>query len=245
MNPPQVYTCSPSWMLLKYLFIFIYSAVPSLSCHIWDVVSRPGIKPGPCALGAQSLSHWTIREVPLWGENFVSKCRSLAEINWEGVNFICRMGQSVVVCVCVCLTSLNNRFRPPTSWSSAYAWWKKSGVPRKVRFLLLPNVVVPRSTWRPPGPWEASRCPSSSTLALSTIFMSFANQRILLMNLNKLATDFFQKRHSSSCWKMESESRRASVLSKSCSKSSVLRVSSGNLSRKFPLWVAVHGFQDS
>ena len=80
---------------LKYLFIFIYSAVPSLSCCMWDIVSGPGIKPGPRALGAQSLSHWTIREVALWGENFVSKCRSLAEINWEGVNFICRMGQSV------------------------------------------------------------------------------------------------------------------------------------------------------
>ena len=25
-----------------------------------------GIKPGPAALGAQSLSHWTLREVPIW-----------------------------------------------------------------------------------------------------------------------------------------------------------------------------------
>ena len=66
---------------LKYLFIFIYSAVPSLSRRMWDIVCGSRIKPGPCALGAQSLSQWTIREVPLWGENFVSKCRSLAEIN--------------------------------------------------------------------------------------------------------------------------------------------------------------------
>ena len=110
---------------LKYLFLFI--------CCIWDIVSRPGIKPGPCALGTQSLSHWTIREFPLWGENFVSKCGSLAEINWEGANFISRMGQSIIacVCVCVCLTPPNHRFRPPTSWRSAYAWCKKSGVPQE------------------------------------------------------------------------------------------------------------------
>ena len=64
---------------------------------------RPGIKPGPRALGTQRLSQWTIREFPLWGENFVSKCGSLAEINWEGANFISRMGQSIIACVCVCV----------------------------------------------------------------------------------------------------------------------------------------------
>ena len=31
---------------------------------IWDLVLRPGIKPGPPALEAQSLSYWTTREVP-------------------------------------------------------------------------------------------------------------------------------------------------------------------------------------
>ena len=30
----------------------------------WDLVPRPGIKPRPRALGAQSPSHWTTREVP-------------------------------------------------------------------------------------------------------------------------------------------------------------------------------------
>ena len=30
---------------------------------MWDLVPRPGIKPGPPALGAWSLSHWTTREV--------------------------------------------------------------------------------------------------------------------------------------------------------------------------------------
>ena len=31
---------------------------------MWDLVPRPGIEPGPPALGVQSLSHWTTREVP-------------------------------------------------------------------------------------------------------------------------------------------------------------------------------------
>ena len=32
---------------------------------MWDLVPWPGIEPRPPALGAQSLSHWPIREVPL------------------------------------------------------------------------------------------------------------------------------------------------------------------------------------
>ena len=32
---------------------------------MWDLVPWPGIKPRPPAFGAWSLSHWTIREVPL------------------------------------------------------------------------------------------------------------------------------------------------------------------------------------
>ena len=43
---------------------FIYLAVLSLSCSMQDLVSWPGIEPGPPVLGAQSLSHWTTREVP-------------------------------------------------------------------------------------------------------------------------------------------------------------------------------------
>ena len=31
---------------------------------MWDLVPWPGVKPGPPALGAQSLTHWTTREVP-------------------------------------------------------------------------------------------------------------------------------------------------------------------------------------
>ena len=36
---------------------FFFLAAPGLSCGIWDLVSRPGIKPRPPALGTQSLSH--------------------------------------------------------------------------------------------------------------------------------------------------------------------------------------------
>ena len=35
-----------------------------LSCSMWDLVPWPGIEPRTPALGAQSLSHWTTREVP-------------------------------------------------------------------------------------------------------------------------------------------------------------------------------------
>ena len=45
-------------------FAFLYLAVPGLSCSMRDLVPRPGIEPGPPALGAWSLSPWTTREVP-------------------------------------------------------------------------------------------------------------------------------------------------------------------------------------
>ena len=38
-----------------------------LSWGMWDLVPWPGIEPGPLALEAWSLSHWTIREVQLPG----------------------------------------------------------------------------------------------------------------------------------------------------------------------------------
>ena len=36
----------------------------TLSCGMWDLVPWPGIKPGPPALGAWSLSHWSTRKIP-------------------------------------------------------------------------------------------------------------------------------------------------------------------------------------
>ena len=50
-----------SGFLLK---IVIYLVMLGLGCSMWDLAPRPGIEPGPPALGAQSSSHWTTREVP-------------------------------------------------------------------------------------------------------------------------------------------------------------------------------------
>ena len=47
----------------KLFNIFIYVAVPCLSCGMWDLVPWPGNEPGPPASGVQSLSHWTTMEV--------------------------------------------------------------------------------------------------------------------------------------------------------------------------------------
>ena len=43
--------------------LFIYLAVPGLSCGMWDLVLWPRINPGPPALGVQNLSHWITGEV--------------------------------------------------------------------------------------------------------------------------------------------------------------------------------------
>ena len=50
--------------LCKCLFLLIYLAAQGVSCDMWDLVPQPGIKPGPPALGAKGLNHWTTREVP-------------------------------------------------------------------------------------------------------------------------------------------------------------------------------------
>ena len=36
-----------------------------VAAFMWDLVPRPRIEPGPPALGAWSLNHWTTREVPV------------------------------------------------------------------------------------------------------------------------------------------------------------------------------------
>ena len=46
-------------------FIYFNLAALGLSCCMWDLAPCPGIEPRPPALGGQSLSHWTTREVPL------------------------------------------------------------------------------------------------------------------------------------------------------------------------------------
>ena len=47
-------------------YLFIYLAVPGLSCKTWDGVPGPGIEPGPPALGVRSLSSRTARKIPCW-----------------------------------------------------------------------------------------------------------------------------------------------------------------------------------
>ena len=58
--------------LFLFLFIYVFWLRQSKLRHVGslvaarmrDLVPRPGMEPRPPALGAQSLSHWTIREVP-------------------------------------------------------------------------------------------------------------------------------------------------------------------------------------
>ena len=59
---------------------FIYLAVLSLSCSMWDLVPWPGIEPGAPALRVWSLSHWTTREV--WA---MTSCLVKVEEYQEGV----------------------------------------------------------------------------------------------------------------------------------------------------------------
>ena len=46
-----------------FFFNFTFLLAPGLGCIMWDLVPWAGIKPRPPALGAQSLSYWTTREV--------------------------------------------------------------------------------------------------------------------------------------------------------------------------------------
>ena len=52
--------CYGMWDLF---FFFSSCGVRILSCGMWDLVPQPGIKPGPPALGARRLSHWSTWEV--------------------------------------------------------------------------------------------------------------------------------------------------------------------------------------
>ena len=63
----QTYWNGPGNLLFVFIFFFnffFFFAALGPSCSMWDTAPRPGIEPGPPALAAQSLSHWTTREVP-------------------------------------------------------------------------------------------------------------------------------------------------------------------------------------
>ena len=55
------------WIFLSFFFfliyLFIYLDTPDLSCSMCDLVSWPGIEPGPPDLEVWSVSHWTARKV--------------------------------------------------------------------------------------------------------------------------------------------------------------------------------------
>ena len=64
-----------SFFLFKYLFIWLCQVLVTacgvfscgmrtLNCCMWDLAPWPGIEPRTLALGAQSFSQWTTREVP-------------------------------------------------------------------------------------------------------------------------------------------------------------------------------------
>ena len=61
---PIFYKCTFHFLLFNFLKIFIYLAAPGLSGGRPDLVPWLGIEPWFSALEAQSLSHWTTREVP-------------------------------------------------------------------------------------------------------------------------------------------------------------------------------------
>ena len=64
-----------SFFLFKYLFVWLCQVfvtscgvfscgMRTLNCYMWDIVPWPGIEPSTLALGAQSFSQQTTREVP-------------------------------------------------------------------------------------------------------------------------------------------------------------------------------------
>ena len=50
---------------ILFICLFVYLFIFRLHCVACGILApRPGIEPMPPALGAQSLNHWTTREVP-------------------------------------------------------------------------------------------------------------------------------------------------------------------------------------
>ena len=80
----------------------------ALGCSIWDLVPWPGIEPGPSALEAQSLSHWTTREVSqgiLKGADsffsFYGGCMNRAW--WVTVQRVTKSQTQLRICEFICL----------------------------------------------------------------------------------------------------------------------------------------------
>ena len=66
----NIYLFGPTWFYLWhsgsfFYFTFLILAHGIFSFGTWNLVPQPGTDPRPPALGGQSLSHWTTREIPL------------------------------------------------------------------------------------------------------------------------------------------------------------------------------------
>ena len=73
------------------IYLFIYLDTPDLSCSMCDLVSWPGIEPGPPDLEAWSLSHWTARKVT---SLIVSKEHQLLCGDWMRIQARVKNGSS-------------------------------------------------------------------------------------------------------------------------------------------------------
>ena len=58
------FNCAGSYLGHTWALTFV-AACGIFSCGVWDLLPWPEIEPGTPALGAQSLSHWSTRKVPL------------------------------------------------------------------------------------------------------------------------------------------------------------------------------------
>ena len=107
------------------LILFLYLAALSLSCNMWDLVPWPRIKPWSPVLGAQSLSHWTTREVPPC--YVINACHQVSPASRGGEmgSTFCWKGPQgmfvllVCVCVCVCMSVLSCVWLFATQWTVA------------------------------------------------------------------------------------------------------------------------------
>ena len=97
---------------LKTIFIYFFGCagsrygVPTLCCTLRDLVPRPGIDPGPPALGAWHRSHWTTREVPrldFWAVRSLGCGRDvLVGVHFPGSCFPSTRGERAAHSRCVC-----------------------------------------------------------------------------------------------------------------------------------------------
>ena len=88
----------------------------ALSCSVWDLVPWPGIEPRSPALGAQSVSQWTTREVPLF---------RTANIHLDLLKCFVSLLQLPIY-------SLNKTICSFESWNLLIAAWSMSAIPTSV-----------------------------------------------------------------------------------------------------------------